>query len=69
MHDGRLFTLEAVMDHYNSGVVNSATLDPILNKNGSLGIPLTATEKSKIIAFLKTLTDSQYLTDKRFSEY
>jgi cytochrome c peroxidase len=40
-----------------------------LNKNGSLGIPLTATEKSKIIAFLKTLTDTQYLTDKRFSEY
>ena len=69
MHDGRLFTLEAVMDHYNSGVVNSATLDPILNKNGSFGIPLTATEKLKIIAFLKTLTDTQYLTDKRFSEY
>jgi cytochrome c peroxidase len=69
MHDGRLFTLEAVMDHYNSGIVNSATLDPILNKNGSLGIPLTATEKLKIIAFLKTLTDTQYLTDKRFSEY
>lgn len=69
MHDGRLFTLEAVMEHYNSGIVNSATLDPILNKNGSLGIPLTAIEKIKIIAFLKTLTDTQYLTDKRFSEY
>jgi cytochrome c peroxidase len=69
MHDGRLFTLEAVMDHYNSGVVNSATLDPTLNKNGTLGITLTATEKTKIIAFLKTLTDTQYLTDKRFSEY
>lgn len=69
MHDGRLFTLEAVLEHYNSGVVASETLDPILNKNGALGIPLTANEKTKVIAFLKTLTDNQYLTDKRFSEF
>ncbi|WP_281636083.1 cytochrome-c peroxidase [Flavobacterium marginilacus] len=69
MHDGRLFTLEAVLEHYNSGVVASETLDPILNKKSKLGIPLTETEKSQIIAFLKTLTDNQYLTDKRFSEY
>ena len=69
MHDGRLFTLEAVMEHYNSGVVNSNTLDPLLKANGKLGIPLTDVEKIQIIAFLKTLTDTQYLTDKRFSEY
>lgn len=69
MHDGRLFTLEAVMEHYNSGVVNSNTLDPLLKANGKLGIPMTEVEKTQIIVFLKTLTDSQYLTDKRFSEY
>ncbi|MDD2821478.1 MAG: cytochrome c peroxidase [Flavobacterium sp.] len=69
MHDGRLFTLEAVMEHYNSGVVNSNTLDPLLKTNGKLGIPTTEVEKTQIIAFLKTLTDTQYLTDKRFSEY
>lgn len=69
MHDGRFLTLEAVLDHYSSGVVNSTTLDPSLNKNGNLGIPLTTLEKTKIIAFLKTLTDNQYLTDKRFSEF
>lgn len=69
MHDGRLLTLEAVLDHYASGVVNSPTLDPGLNSNGTLGIPLTATEKTKIIAFLKTLTDNQYLTDRRYSEF
>ena len=40
-----------------------------LNNNGVFGIPLTSTEKAKIITFLKTLTDNQYLTDKRFSEY
>jgi cytochrome c peroxidase len=69
MHDGRLFTLEAVMEHYNSGVVNSNTLDPLLKANGKLGIPMTEVEKTQIISFLKTLTDSEYLTDKRFSEY
>ncbi len=69
MHDGRFLTLDGVLEHYNSGVVNSATLDPVLNRNGRLGIALSATEKTQLIAFLKTLTDTQYLTDKRFSEY
>jgi cytochrome c peroxidase len=69
MHDGRFGTLEAVLNHYDSGVIDSETLDPILKQNGKLGIPLSDTEKQQIIAFLKTLTDNQYLTDKRFSEF
>jgi len=69
MHDGRFGTLEAVLNHYDSGVEDSATLDPILNQNGNLGIVLSETEKSHLVAFLKTLTDTEYLTDKRFSEY
>ncbi len=68
MHDGRLYTLEAVLNHYASGVSDSPTLDPILNTNGTVGIPLTSDEKTKIIAFLKTLTDNQFLTDTRFSQ-
>jgi cytochrome c peroxidase len=68
MHDGRFGTLDAVLNHYSNAVVNSATLDPVLNQNGALGIPLSTTEKSQIIAFLKTLTDYQYITDTRFSE-
>lgn len=69
MHDGRFFTLEAVLNHYAQGVVDSPTLDPALKSSGSLGIPLSGNEKTKLVAFLKTLTDTQYLTDKRFSEY
>ena len=69
MHDGRFGTLESVLDYYSSGVTDSPTLDPILKQNGVLGIALTSTEKVQLIAFLKTLTDNQYLTDKRFSEY
>jgi cytochrome c peroxidase len=68
MHDGRFFTLEAVLNHYSSGVVGSATLDASLSNNGNLGIALTDSEKAKIIAFLKTLTDEQYLKDPRFAE-
>jgi cytochrome c peroxidase len=69
MHDGRFGTLEGVLDHYASGVTNSETLDPVLNQNGKLGIALSTMEKTQVIAFLKTLTDNQYLTDKRFSEF
>jgi len=69
MHDGRFGTLEAVMNHYASGITDSATLDPLLKQNGALGIPLSASEKAQLVAFLKTLTDDQYLNDNRFSEF
>jgi cytochrome c peroxidase len=69
MHDGRFGTLEAVLNHYDTGIVSSVTLDPILNQNGKLGISLSESEKSQLIAFLKTLTDTEYLTNKQYSEY
>lgn len=70
MHDGRMPDLEAVLDHYATGVVESPTLDPLLrNDDGSLGIPLTEEEKSQIIAFLKTLTDDNFIFDERFAEF
>lgn len=69
MHDGRFGTLEAVLNHYSNGVQDSATLDPILKQNGTLGLALSTNEKIQLIAFLKTLTDYQYLSDSRFSEF
>ncbi|OOV17591.1 cytochrome-c peroxidase [Flavobacterium sp. LM4] len=69
MHDGRFITLEAVIEHYSNGVLDSPTLDPLLKKDKKLGVTLSDTEKKQLIAFLKTLTDYQYLNDKRFSEY
>lgn len=68
MHDGRFLTLEAVLDHYSSGVKESETLDEKLKQNGVLGIPLTQDEKDKLIAFLTTLTDEDFLRDKKLSE-
>jgi cytochrome c peroxidase len=69
MHDGRFYTLDAVLNHYSSGVANTQNLDASLNTNGVLGIPLTATEKTKLVAFLKTLTDNEFLTNRKLAEY
>ncbi|SHJ03036.1 cytochrome c peroxidase [Hymenobacter daecheongensis DSM 21074] len=69
MHDGRFQTLRQVLDHYDHGVVESATLDPILRQpGGRLGLPLTPQEKNDLLAFLNTLTDAAFLTDKRLAE-
>lgn len=68
MHNGSKASLESVLEHYASGVKQSLTLDTVLQQNGTLGIPLTADEKTKIIAFLKTLTDDEFIRDRRFSE-
>lgn len=69
MHNGKLQTLEDVLDFYTSGVHDTPTLDPLLRQDGKLGFALDAGEKKAIIAFLRTLTDEQYLGDRRFSEY
>ena len=69
MHDGSLETLEAVLSRYNSGIRDSQTLDPLLRqKDGKIGIALSKLEQQQIIAFLNTLTDHEFLQDKRFSE-
>lgn len=68
MHNGKFKTLESVLDHYASGVLDSPTLDPLLKQNGVLGIPLTDKEKKQIIAFLKTLTDNEFIKDVRFQQ-
>lgn len=70
MHDGRLATLEDVLNFYTDGITESETLDPIFVKpDGTLGLDITSQEKTKIIAFLKTLTDTDFLNDQRFSEF
>lgn len=68
MHDGRFRNLEQVLDHYSQGVQDSPTLDPLLKQNGRLGIPLTHEEKQKLIAFLKTLTDEEFIRNPLLQE-
>ncbi len=62
MHDGRYNTLEEVIEHYNSGVHKSATIDPIMTLPGKeMGLLLSNTEKADLKAFLLTLTDTTVL--------
>ncbi|RYZ38395.1 MAG: c-type cytochrome [Sphingobacteriales bacterium] len=69
MHDGRFYSLEAVLNHYASGVQDSPNLDSALRTGNTVGISLSQAEKTNIIAFLQTLTDVEFLSDRRFSEY
>lgn len=70
MHDGRFATIEQVLNHYSSGVKVTATTDPLVMQNigGTSGIPLSADDKNKIIAFLHTLSDSAFITNKALSK-
>ncbi len=72
MHDGRFETLEEVVEHYNSGVKNHPNLSPMLRVAGPNSPPrllnLTDEEKAGLVAFLKTLTDEEFLTDERWSD-
>jgi cytochrome c peroxidase len=68
MHDGRFHTLEEVIEHYNSQVKASPSLDPIMTKPGKEnGLQLTPLEKQHLKAFLLTLTDTTYLSNPDFS--
>jgi cytochrome c peroxidase len=63
MHDGRLATLEAVIDHYGKGVKNHPNLDGRARRGN-----INATQKAALVAFLKTLSDTQFITDPKFSD-
>lgn len=60
MHDGRFSTLQEVIEHYDSGVQRSATLDPNLAKHPEAGLDLDAEDKAALLAFLQTLNDPQF---------
>ncbi len=63
-HDGRFYSLDNVLNHYSSGIQNSATLDPLLKNK----ISFTTEERYYLKIFLATLTDSSFIADKRFAQ-
>ena len=67
MHDGRFKTLEEVLDFYSEGIKASPTIDSKMVFVHQGGSKLNAYEKQKILAFLKTLSDSVFITNKAFS--
>lgn len=68
MHDGRFYTLEAVLNFYSNNVEDNPNLDPQLKQNGHIGIAMNAQEKQFIIAFLKTLSDKNFISNPKFAE-
>ncbi|GLX79738.1 di-heme enzyme [Thalassotalea insulae] len=75
MHDGRFETLAEVLQHYNGGIKRSKTLSPLIAEADNspkaqqdhISLNLTPDEEKAIIAFLHTLTDESFLTNKQFS--
>ena len=64
MHDGRFATIQQCLEHYSTGVQQSSTLDPLLTN----GIQMTDTESDNLVRFLRTLTDSSFITNPMFSK-
>ncbi len=63
MHDGRFGTLESVIDHYASGGLPSPTRSPLVR-----GFAITPGEKSDLVSFLESLTDTSFLENPLFSD-
>jgi len=64
MHDGRFTTLEEVIEHYDHGVQRTDTLDANLAKHPEQGMQLSHADKAALVAFLKALTDPQFVAQE-----
>lgn len=64
MHDGRFNTLEEVLAHYSSNISSAGTVDKRLHG----GVQLSTAEQTKVIAFLRSLTDDEFLRNPLFAE-
>jgi len=70
MHDGRMATLEEVVEHYSTGVLAHPYLSAHM-KDGDGGprhLNLSPEEAAGLVAFLKTLTDYELINDEKFSD-
>ena len=61
MHDGRFETLEEVLDHYKSGGHSSPNVSANIQP-----FTLTDEDRSNLIAFLNTLTDTSFINNPAF---
>lgn len=64
MHDGRFQTLLECVQHYNTGFHYSQNLDP--NLFFATKGRMTIQEMEAIVAFMKTLTDTEFITNPAF---
>lgn len=67
MHDGRFSTLDEVLNFYNSGLVWSPNISPLMHHIGTNGIRLSPSQLGDLKSFLLTLTDSSFVSNPAFS--
>jgi len=60
MHNGSLWTLEEVIEHYAMGGHPAPTLDPLMKFSGT-GLSLSAQDKADLLSFLETLNDHEFV--------
>jgi cytochrome c peroxidase len=64
MHDGRFATLMQCINHYRNNVQPGSNVDPLV----AGGITMTDAQANDLAWFLRTLTDSSFITDPRLAE-
>ncbi len=69
MHDGRYTSLEEVVNHYSQNIKLHENLDRKFVANGTAKkLNLSKDDKAALVAFLKTLTDEEFVNAERFSD-
>lgn len=75
MHDGSISTLEEVLEHYSQGgrTISRGEYQgkgsENIHKSGFVkGFQLSVEEKNEVLEFLKSLTDKEFITNKKFSD-
>lgn len=63
MFDGSLHTLDAVIDHYQTGGKAHPNKSPLIKP-----FQLTPQERSELLAFLRSLTDEQFVNNPAFKQ-
>ena len=67
MHDGRFKTIDEVLSFYNSNLVWSPSISPLMHHIVTNGIRLTPSKLVDLKAFLLTFTDSSFIANPAFS--
>lgn len=71
MHDGRFPHLDAVLQHYNSGLSKDPNrnkfFDPNMKKANQGGVQLSPAKLARLKAFLLALDDPEFIADTIFS--
>jgi cytochrome c peroxidase len=67
MHDGRYKSLDEVLAFYNTGLVWSPSISPLMHHIATNGVRLTPLQLADLKAFLLTLTDSTFVTNPTFA--